>query len=507
VENRAVTPPAPAPTTGDSRLVVGGRRLPAWPFTALVGVATGCLLLSLGTSDELRWLITIVLAIAAAVVVVVVPNRLVLLASVFVLSLQADVYLRPMYGRAGTVGLEIPLCVCTGILLYGYLRVMGTRAVVHRGELTPWILAILGTTLVAAVFSAERFAGVARLLFELELVLVYILGLNIVLMDGGLHRLVRLLAITLAIQAIVMFVETALGINFSLLGETTALGDIPRPGGTVSSNPAGFASYIMPLIMILAARFTSRRSADEVRDSRRTREGVLVVLGIVAIVMTYTRAAWAGLAIGFVAIIVVGFRRRDITMKQVGIVLIAMVITAIVCLPIISARLTEAPLGESYDERAALNRMAMLVITAHPVFGIGPGAYGFAYKNYLTDEFSNDWLYTVHNEYLLRTAETGVIGGLVFVIFLLKAFGQLRRASMHGDWEQRTFAVGMTAGMLAVCWQMYWVPWRGFSYNAMLWLLLGAGEGVTRLQKLEQRDAVVQPLLQDGLDAQQRRTG
>lgn len=263
-----MTPSAPTPAQSDSHLVVGGRRLPAWPFTVLVGIVTGSVLLALGASDELRWLVSIVLAIAAAVVVVVVPNRLVFLASVFVLSVQADVYLRPMYGRAGTAGLEIPLCICTGVLLYGYMRVMSTRPVVHRGELTPWVLAILGTTLVATIFSGERFAGAARLLFELELVLVYILGLNVVLMDGGLHRLVRLLAITLAIQSIVMFVQTALGINFSLLGETSALGDIPRPGGTVSSNPAGFASYIMPLIMILAARFTSRRSPEE-RAPRR----------------------------------------------------------------------------------------------------------------------------------------------------------------------------------------------------------------------------------------------
>ena len=71
-------------------------------------------------------------------------------------------------------------------------------------------------------------------------------------------------------------------------------------------------------------------------------------------------------------------------------------------------------------------------------------------------------------------------------------------------------AIGMTAGMLAVCWQMYWVPWRGFSYNAILWLLLGAGEGVALLQKQGQRDVrdvIVVPALRDGLDAQKRRAG
>ncbi len=496
-------------STSEQQLVLWGRRIPPWAITVVAGIVVGQIALNLGAAGGLKWPVFGVLAMATGLVILVVPNRIVLLTSVFLLSMQADLYLRPMYGRAGTAGFEIPLCVFTGALLYGYLRLVSTRRLVYRGELSAWILAILATTFVAAVFSEERFAGAARFLFEVELVLIYILGINIVLMDGGLNRLLRLLAITLATQSIIMFIETALGINFNLLGETASLGDIPRPGGTVSANPAGFASYIMPIIMILVARFTSDRSDQRIEgEYRRTREGLIVVLGIIAIVMTYTRAAWAALAFGLCSIIVIGVRRRDITMKQVGIVVSAAMVAAVLCLPMINARLNQAPLSDSYDERAALNRMALLVIGAHPVLGIGPGSYGFAYKSYLTSEFSDAWLYTVHNEYLLRTAETGIVGGLVFVVLLLKAFAQARRVSRRGDWEQKTFGLGMTAALVALCWQMYWVPWRGFTYNAMLWLLLGATEGVARLQQSQQHDATPQPdALRYRLDAQQRRTG
>ena len=31
---------------------------------------------------------------------------------------------------------------------------------------------------------------------------------------------------------------------------------------------------------------------------------------------------------------------------------------------------------------------------------------------------------------------------------------------------------------IALAWQMLWVPWRGFSYNAILWFMLGLVDGI-----------------------------
>jgi hypothetical protein len=35
--------------------------------------------------------------------------------------------------------------------------------------------------------------------------------------------------------------------------------------------------------------------------------------------------------------------------------------------------------------------------------------------------------------------------------------------------------------LVALIWQMNWVPWIGWSYNAMLWLMLGLMDGAQRL--------------------------
>jgi putative inorganic carbon (HCO3(-)) transporter len=426
---------------------------------------------------ELRW---IVYALGSAVfmaILAVIPKRERLLTTLFLISLQIDVYVRFLYGRAGTPGLEVPLSALMGLLFWGQLRLMTRGAAAEFnwfGVLRRPILALLATTIISLVFTSERFAGVARLLFELELLLVYALAFNLVRRNDGVAGALKVLAFTLGAQATICIIQSRLGINFSLLGEVSNLDGIPRPGGTVSTNPAGFASFIMPLIMIFTARFVSRD-----RTHRNRIDGVLVILGIVAIVLTYTRAAWAGLALGLAYITVVGFRQRHITLKQIAVIAAVALVVLAAAAPLMQQRLTEEPLGESYDERARLNQIAIGIISQHPLFGVGPGAYNYLFKEYMTSDWQDEfWAAGVHNEYLMRTAETGLPGGIAFVWFLAAAFAQSRRLSRSNNRTTRIFGLGWSAGLLALAWQMYWVPWRGFSYNSMLWLLVGLAEGL-----------------------------
>jgi O-antigen ligase len=329
------------------------------------------------------------------------------------------------------------------------------------------------TTFIAVLFTNERFAGISRLLFELQLVLVYALAMNIVRRDNDARKLTSIMLFTLAVQSVICIIQWRLGTAFSLLGDTDDLGDIPRPGGTVSTNPAGFCSFILPALMIAAARFMNRD-----RRERHPFDWLLVLLGVTAIILTFTRAAWVGLALGLAYITVVGIRWGYITARQMIVVAAAVVAVSIPAIPLMQARLNAAPVGDSYDERANLKQIAVNVILHHPVFGIGPGAYDHEFKQYLPPGSDRFWLAGVHNEYLMRTAETGIAGGVAFVWVLLSALSQARRLSRSSDTRTRIFGLGWSAGLLALAWQMYWVPWRGFSYNSILWLFMGAAEAL-----------------------------
>jgi O-antigen ligase len=398
-----------------------------------------------------------------------------LLTTVFVLCLQVDVSLRLLYGHANTAGLELSFSLLTAAALL--IALAYTRGPLRLGPcLATPIAILLVTTVLAGVFTTERFASLNRLVFELGLVAIWVLGVNLVRSADDVRRLVALLSITLIVQSLVYMVQSSLGMTFTLTGYVIEADDrLPRPGGTVSTNPAGFASYIVPILMVNIAALLSARGP------RRWRTWTCVALGLVALVLTFTRAAWGGFALALACTVALGRRTGQIRTRAVVCVVVIGALAVAALSPMIALRLQES-VADAYSERAGLMRIAIDVITTHPLVGIGPGAYEHRFKEFVSEDLRDQWLYTVHNEYLLRAAEAGVVAGIAYVWLLLRGFRQsVRVASRATDSDVRAMALGWTGGLIALAWQMYWVPWRGFAYNSILWLMLGIIEGADRL--------------------------
>jgi O-antigen ligase len=282
------------------------------------------------------------------------------------------------------------------------------------------------------------------------------------------------LFIALAIQSIIMIAQSALGTGFNLEGDLIEQASLPRPGGTVSSNPAGFASFIIPILFIAIARWLAR-------GPKQPLYAALALLGTIAVGLTYTRVAWAGYVFGCLFLVGLGMRRRIVDPRRIVWLVAGGCIAAIAFAPSMIMRLQNEPIDTSYDERAGLMRIAFEVISHSPLTGVGPGAYAHRYKAYVPNDFADQWMYTVHNEFLLRAAETGVVGGIAFVVLLLVGFRLAVRLTRAPTSTTRTMALGWSAGLISLAWQMYWVPWTGFEYNALLWLFLGLTDAATRL--------------------------
>ncbi|MCC6848703.1 MAG: O-antigen ligase family protein [Deltaproteobacteria bacterium] len=424
-------------------------------------------------SWDLRWIIGISLIAIAGIFGMTVLRSLSNVVVAMVLTIQAEVAIRPGYGRADSSGIQIYGTGLLALLVLLILHYQG-RSIRWRGHLHRPIVLMLAMSALSLLFTSEHFAGLDFVLFQTQLVLVYVAAMNVVRNEADVRRMVTLLLATLITQAVVYFIQSALNMGFNVTGDTWNLSEeLPRPGGTVSANPAGFASYMMPLLLIGIVQLISGSSW------RRPWTIAATVLGLVALALTFTRAAWAGFLIGFMYILVFGARYTRIRPRTVAMIVCAAVVVVLALAPLIQRRLSES-VGDAYDERAGLMRIAMNVIEAHPVFGVGPGAYSHVFKEYLPPGGMDQWLYTVHNEYLLRAAETGVLGGVAWVWLLLAALRQsrdlLRRSASP---EMRAFALAWGAGLLNLAWQMYWVPWRGFGYNALFWFMLGLLEAAT----------------------------
>ncbi len=434
-----------------------------------LGVSIGLLILLLA-DREARWMVIAAAALFGLLFIFIMPAKQKLLTTIFILSLQVDIYLRFLYGRAGSnEGLAIPLVVFGGGGVLVWYAIAGRlRAFRWAGSMGIPILLLLATGVLSIVTSSERFVGLTSLLYNLELYFLYWLAFNLGRSQEDFDRIIKLLLIMLGTQAIIYFVQSALGITFNFMGETIRGGDVPRPGGTVSTNPAGFTSFIMPALMVTCAFVISRPSLLP-----RPYMLALMVLGTVAIGLSFTRAAWIGFAMALVTIILIGWRRRTLQSRMVFWIIVITVAGIAILLPTMLTRVSGdyAALGgdpneATLNERMALVRIALDIIAAHPFTGIGTGAYSQVFRAYANE--TNQWLFIVHNEFLLRAAETGIPGAIAFLVFLIAGFRIALRLAQTKPSLISVSALGWFGALVALVWQMNWVPWIGWSYNAML---------------------------------------
>lgn len=451
----------------------------------------GCLLglgVFLLSGKETRWFLAPLLTLAGAVFILVVPQKKKVLTAIFVLSFQVDIYIRFFYGHAGSnEGLSLSLVVAAGTVLAGWYYFSRNIRMFSWGGNLRWIIVILfSIMLVSAVTSSERFAGLSTIFTTLQYYFLYWLAFNIPRTQEDFRRIVVLLLIILGTQSIIYVIQSALGITFDFLGNTIAEEDVPRPGGTVSANPAGFVSFIMPALMMASAVAVSKH-----RRVLGHFAVPLMFMGIAAVGLSFTRAAWVGLIFGFAAIVIIGHRNKWLNIRMITIVGCVAAVGILALLPKMFDRVSsDYGTGgvdgtvESYKERMGLNLIALNVIAHHPLLGVGPGAYPHVFKQYVPAGL-NQWLFTVHNVFLLWAAETGIPGGITFIALLFVGI----RIAFHLSRGPPTFisicATGWFAAMIVLIWMMFWAAWIGVSYNAMFWFMLGLMDGAQRLVNFE----------------------
>ncbi len=118
---------------------------------------------------------------------------------------------------------------------------------------------------------------------------------------------------------------------------------------------------------------------------------------------------------------------------------------------IASGTLTGASSGEEsfFTSRGWIWRDSWAMIKAHPIFGVGIGAFETAYPQYS----HSDGALVVgqsHNDYLQVLADAGLIGGLLALWFIVLVFREIFRALKSRDALISAIALGSGAGIFAI---------------------------------------------------------
>jgi len=459
-----------------------GAYLSGVPFavwTIVGGIMAGYVVLAVGERPT-RWLMFLLAGAVAATVITLAGQlrRQLMVYFVISLSLNVNYYLTQpeqllFIGNSSPTYFSIPLVLLPAFALAVWAvleSIAGRRRIRYGFPLTKFALFVLAAAFVSTMASKVRRYGIYAMAEMLEFIFIYLVALNTVRTRRDFVLVLRLLLFTLAVQCTAFLLQTATGSVFTLTGQVFRSSEgVVRASGTVGVNPASYAGFIEPLLFIAFALWRTRGSGISPAWT-----GGLVAVASTTLILTLDRTAWVTLPLGLFVVEILCRRRRlarPLTVgTQVAIATVALLV-AVGVTPLILPRLF-ARHSDDWTTRKDLMRIAFNMIVANPIIGVGPGAYPFHIRQYLPRGIGN-WLWVVHNQYLLILAEGGIIGLAAWLAWFRAGFRQALAATKTHTVQYQAFAIGCVAGVVGIAWEYMLNAFPSFCCSALLWFLFG----------------------------------
>jgi O-Antigen ligase len=379
-------------------------------------------------------------------------------------------YSQDLADRGAQAGLDVSLSTVAVFFLYilwviQYVANRRSRPPVPRVS-----LALLGYTAFAAIslfVARNRTLGLFELMSVVQAVLIYIYVTTWLRTRSDVLFVIRLLLVGLVLESILAIGLIFSGQELNVAGlkadvetDQTEVTHFPRIGGTAGSANSAAGYLVMCTIPAIAILLL------DVGDRLKWLALAAFVLGGLALVLTFSRGGWLGFILAL--IVVVGSRspHKRISFKFVMGVAVVLLLACVVFGNAIAGRLFESDEGAAYA-RIPLTQLAVRMIRDNPVFGVGLNNFSVRMEQYATRELSGEWLYSVHNKYLLAWSEMGIGGFLTLLWFLLSTIRMGWQSWKAQDRTLSPLALGFTAAILGVMIHMLFEVYRDPQY---LWI-------------------------------------
>ncbi len=237
---------------------------------------------------------------------------------------------------------------------------------------------------------------------------------------------------------------------------------------SVFGNPNIFGTYLAllaPLLLLL------------VYVDRRWWKGLLALPVLGALVLTYSRGAWAACAVG-IALPLIYLSRRWLWVMAGGAVVAPFLLPRQIWSRIMSISLNDS----SINYRLRIFTGAWGAIREHFWFGTGAGLVSFR-EAYDRHQVAQTPAFHAHNVFLQTWAERGLLGlMLLLAAFVLFAFDLVRSRAPRPERVLGIAAAGSVAGALLQGLVDY--IWTDFRVALLFWLVVGVGLGLLRAQEI-----------------------
>ena len=125
---------------------------------------------------------------------------------------------------------------------------------------------------------------------------------------------------------------------------------------------------------------------------------------------------------------------------------------------------------QSFADRVRTARVATTLGINHPILGVGPGNFG----RYVVEKYPNNYSDTnqiVNNEPAEIFAETGLIGLILFIIFIIWLASQIIKYDLNKNKKENNMWFFATSFMLLA----FAIQWQTFStlYITHIWVMIG----------------------------------
>ena len=242
-------------------------------------------------------------------------------------------------------------------------------------------------------------------------------------------------------------------------------GGFTRPGGTVGS--PNYTSAYLGVLMTLAVCVWQTQA---LRRWRRLAILVFFLAGM-ALACTFSRGGWVAVVLSLAILGVSRWRRCGLSRKTAAASMAGLVLAAaflFVPNPI-STRVMGDDEGSAHS-RIPLMHLAIRVIQANPLLGVGANNFGTVMNDYAGSEFRHEWIYTVHNQFLLVCAETGIFGLMAYLWIMLSLIRNGWRIWKAGDEMFSPLALSMLAAVCGLMSHMFVDIFSGRAVVQLVWL-------------------------------------
>jgi O-antigen ligase len=410
-------------------------------------------------------------------------QRLLLGLIVLEIPIQVDIHLffQERWADLGAIG-GINVSIATICLAALYARWLVQRACSPRSLVAQPLFVSLPATLyvgmaaLSVFFAVDQSLAVNGIALLVQAYLLYVYVANQVNTKADVVFLVAMSLIALLMQGAIMVALLMIGHDVELGPVLGTLSPDQRCGGTIGSpdTAGGYLEIlIVPALAVLATPLARRYKLLAVSA---------VGLGGLGLLLTYSRGGWIAVALSVVIFLVFAWYRRWISAWLP----ITLALCALLVGGLFQERVAARLAGDETNAlrgRIPLIQLAWQIICDHPVTGVGINNDALVTDQYAAlPQFRGEWLYMVHNKYLLEWAELGLFGLAVFVWFLVSTLRAGWRVWQSQDALLAPLALGLAAAILGQMIHMLFDIFNSRPQIQSLWLYAVLLMAMSRLE-------------------------